>query len=172
MKRFALAVAVVVIGWTSNAAAFTVGASYLSNNADFSSAVSDFSTDAGGYKIFLGFDFIKFFGGELSYRDLGNYNETSGSSSIDASIKAYDASVRGILPLGKLFSIFAKAGYSNISTSGFFDGTVVDESDWKLFYGVGVDLNLGEHMGVRTEWEQYDVDQSLNSLSLGAFFRF
>ena len=153
MKRFALAAAVILIGFaTTNAGALTVGASYLSTDAEFDSAVSNFDTDDAGYKVFFGFDFIKFFG-----------------------IEAFDASVRGVLPL-KIVSLFVKAGYANISTDGSLNAgsvaTSFDDSDWELFYGAGIDVNFGEHLGVRAEWEQYDVDDSLNSLSLGAFFRF
>ncbi len=176
MKRFALAAAfVILIGFTTNAGALTVGASLLSTDAEFDSAVSNFDTDDAGYKVFFGFDFIKFFGIEASYRDLGTHKGTSGGSSIDADIEAFDVSARGVLPL-KIVSLFVKAGYANISTDGSLSaGSVVtsfDESDWELFYGAGVDVNFGEHFGVRAEWEQYDVDDSLNSLSLGAFFRF
>jgi len=176
MKRFALAAAVILIGFaTTNAGALTVGASYLSTDAEFDSAVSSFDTDDAGYKVFFGFDFIKFFGIEASYRDLGTHKDTSGSNSIDAEIEAFDASVRGVLPL-KIVSLFVKAGYANISTDGSLNAgsvaTSFDDSDWELFYGAGIDVNFGEHLGVRAEWEQYDVDDSLNSLSLGAFFRF
>src|SRR5262245_53282625 len=99
MKRLALILATILVGFTTNAAALTVGASYLSNNAEFQGAVQDFDTDDAGYKIFLGFDFIKFVGIETSYRDLGSHQQTSGGSTINADIEAYDASVRGILPL-------------------------------------------------------------------------
>ena len=47
-----------------------------------------------------------------------------------------------------------------------------DEDDWELFYGVGVELNLGERFAIRAEWEEYDASEDLNTLSAGVLFRF
>ena len=108
-------------------------------------------------------------------RDLGSHAGTDGDDSISTDIKAADLSARGILPLGKRFELFAKLGYANISEDGQFDiGDVqdsIDGSSWELLYGVGVGVKVWK-LTIRAEWEEYDVESSLNSFSLGAAFNF
>lgn len=160
----------------ASAAQFYVGASWLSTDAEFETAVDDFDTDDSGWKVFGGVDFLKFLGVEVSYRDLGTFSETIGSNSFDADLTVYDAELRGILPIGKALELFAKAGYGNIAVDlTTSDGVTTisdDDDDWEILYGVGVGIKLGEGFGVRAEWEQWDVDTSLNAFSVGGYFRF
>jgi len=178
LKRFLVVAFVTACGLMLPAYAVDayVGASYLSTNADFETAVDDFSTDDAGWKIFGGFNFVKFVGIELSYRDLGTFEDTSGSSTVNADLVSYDGALRGILPLGKWFEVFAKAGYSNVAVeleaSDGLSSIVSDENNWELFYGAGFGINFGEHFGIRAEWEEYDVDASLNAFSVGGLIKF
>ena len=83
-------------------------------------------------------------------------------------LEVLDLSVRGTIPIGK-FSIWGRAGYANISnevTSDVIED--FDEDDWELTYGIGLGYMFGKRFQVRAEWEEYDVDANLNSLSLGA----
>ena len=152
-----------------------VGASWMSSGAEFDTAVDNFDIDDSGWKVFLGVDFVKYFGLEASYRDMGSFSETGFGSTVDADIKAYDIAARGILPLGRVFAIFGKAGYANVSidgtsTEGLEEISINDDS-WELYYGLGLELRFGKSFGVRAEWEDFDVEESLNAFSVGAFFR-
>lgn len=172
IRRFLLVAFVSLVALSAPAYAdFYVGASYLSTNADFSTAVDDFSTDDAGWKAFAGFTFLKFVGLEFSYRDMGSFEDSSSSGSINADLTSYDGAVRGIIPIGFL-ELFGKVGYASISTEGGVSGISFDESDWKLFYGAGIGFNFGGHFGVRAEWETYDTDEDLNTFSLGALIKF
>ncbi len=161
---------------TSASAGMYLGASVVSTSAEFQDAAVGFDTKATAWKAFGGFTFFKFVGLEASYRDLGSHSGTSASNSVSADLTAYDLSLRGILPVGKRITVFAKAGYANISTKGSFDIADVpsyfDKSDWQLMYGVGLDWTFFMGLGLRAEWEKYDVDTSLDSLSVGAYWRF
>ena len=157
-------------------AGFYVGASYLSTSAEFDDAIGDFDfdSDEAGWKLFAGWNIIRFVGIEASYRDLGSHAGTNGDDSFSTDIKAADIGARGILPLGR-FELFAKVGYANISEDGQFDindipGTI-DGSSWELLYGAGVGVKVWK-VTIRAEWEEYDVESSLNSFSLGAAFNF
>jgi OOP family OmpA-OmpF porin len=154
-----------------------VGASYLSNSAEFDDAVGDFSfdSDESGWKIFAGWNIIRFVGIEASYRDLGTHSATEGDDFINADINAFDIGARGILPLGKRFELFGKVGYAKINEDGVYDINDVpdtfDSSSWELMYGVGLGVKVWK-VTIRAEWEEYDVENSLNSFSLGAAFNF
>ncbi len=161
---------------TSAHAEFYLGASYLSTDAEFDTAVDNFDTDDSSYKFFGGFTMFKFFGLEASYRDLGTHMQTVGTSTVDVDLDSFDVEARGILPIGKL-KLFAKVGYALIGQDGTFDdnGTLssIDEDDWELLYGVGAEFHFGGFFGLRAEWETYDVSSAdLNSFSAGAVFRF
>jgi OOP family OmpA-OmpF porin len=177
MKKLIPIAIVLLMGMSAAAHAdFYVGASYLSTDAEFETAFEDFDTDDSSYKFFAGFNFAKFFGIEASYRDLGTHQQTVGLNMIDLDLDAIDLSARAKLDIGKRLTVFAKAGYANIGASGSFDFDGVpediDEDEWELIYGVGVDVNLGGRFGLRAEWEEYDIDDTLNSFSAGVFFRF
>jgi OOP family OmpA-OmpF porin len=168
--------ALVVAGLPAMAQEGFAGASWLGSGADFETAFDDFDSDDSGWKIFVGYDFIKFFGLEAAYRDLGDFSETSGAGSIDAEVKAYDLAGRGVLPLGKAFELFGKLGYSTVdvdaTTSTGLVTASASDSDWELYYGVGIGLKIGKSFGIRAEWEEWDVDTELNAYSLGAYIRF
>lgn len=181
MRRMLVVAAVVICGlwlpaWAAEGQEGYLGASYLNTGADFETAVEDFDTDSGGWKIFGGYNVVKYFGVELTYYDLGNFDDTDGNTSIDAEIQVFDLSGRVILPLGKRFELFGRLGYSNVSveatTTTTLGTTTVDADDWELLYGVGAGLKLGERFGIRAEWESWDVETSLDTWSLGAFIRF
>jgi len=176
-KSFWLAIPIVAaLGMTASAEGFYAGASWLSTGAEFETAFDDFDTDDSGWKVFAGADFTTFLGVELSYRDLGDFSDSSGSNTFDAELTVYDASVRGFLPVGRAIELFAKVGYSNLATDFVAsDGSSPisgDADEWELFYGFGVGIKLGESFGLRAEWEEWDVDTSLNSFSAGAYIRF
>jgi hypothetical protein len=179
MKRWTICL--VVMGICAPLQAFAaggyLGGSWLSTSAEFDTAVEDFDTDESGWKVFAGFDADRYVGVEVSYRDMGHFSDIRGSNSLDADITAWEASLRGILPLGKVLDLFAKIGYAKVS----FDGDVatgpiisadIDADGWDLMYGVGLSVNLGERFGLRAEWEKFDTQDSLDSYSAGVFFQF
>ncbi len=152
-----------------------IGAAYTNTDSEFDTAVDSFDPDDSGWKVYGGFNIIRWLGLEASYRELGNLQQTVPGATFDIDVEAFDVAARAIAPVG-IVSLFAKAGYANIALDGSLDvgGTITDfdEDEWELFYGVGVDIHLGKRFGLRAEWEEYDTDDDLNTLSGGAFFRF
>lgn len=153
-----------------------LGASFISTDAEFDDAVDSiaFDSDDDGWKIFLGFPISRHFDIEASYRELGTFSDVVGTSTLDAEIEALQASLRLHIPLGKRLEIFGTAGYADIEVDGGITGGSSDtffDGDWELVYGVGAGLNFGA-FGIRAEWEKYDVDDSLNSFSAGAYINF
>jgi len=137
-----------------------VGASYLNTEVDV-----DIS---GGWKIFGGYNTIKYFGVEGSYRDMGTFDNQGATTRSDAD--AIEFSVRGILPIGKSFELFGKIGYSRINEdlSGMVTGSFRRN---QAIYGAGVDLKL-KRIGIRAEWEKFETGGDPDSFGLGLYYRF
>ena len=175
MKRLIRVLILLLAGFATAAQAQVyIGASAMSTSAEFSDAVETFDTDDVSFKAFIGFNFWKFAGFEAAYRDLGTHEETTATGGVSADLSAMDLSFRGIIPLGQKVRLYGKVGYAYLSQDGSFSGAVsdFDESEWELMYGAGIDWTITEHFGVRAEWEEYDVDTSLNSLSAGFYWQF
>lgn len=156
-------------------AQFYLGASATSTASDFETAAESFESDEMGWKAYAGYNFLDFLGAEVGYRDLGTFTEGSTNASIDLDLKVLDGSVRVFVPVS-ILHFFAKAGYANIAWDGSIsiDDEVenFDEDDWELFYGVGVEVNLGDKWAIRAEWEKFDATDNLDTLSAGVVYRF
>lgn len=176
MGRWIAWAVLIVAGSVGSARAeLYAGASAMTTDAEFSSSGSTFDSSEFSWKLYGGFTFLKFLGVEASYRDLGSHSDTAGGTKLDADLEAYGLDVRGILPLGKV-RLFAKVGYADIqskgsTTSGGFAQSF-DDSDWKTVYGAGAEFFFSDHFGVRAEWEKFDADADLSSISAGVQFKF
>jgi OOP family OmpA-OmpF porin len=174
MKTILLAGACCLTALSAHAQ-FYIGGSATSTASDFETAAETFESDELGWKAYAGYNFLDFLGAELSYRDLGSFTESTTGASIDLDLKVIDASVRAYIPVS-IFDLFVRAGYANIA----FDGSIsvddevenFDEDDWELFYGVGLELKLGDKLAIRAEWEKYDATDNLDTLSAGIIYRF
>lgn len=80
----------------------------------------------------------------------------------------------GSLPLGKVFSLFAKVGYGQSKLE--IAATSFSETNSGVVYGAGAQFNLGQRVGVRLGYDKFKVgsttptDSSL--VSVGALFKF
>ncbi len=166
MKRI-LSVAVVLVAAlvlfapTSHAKIY-VGASITQTSLEVQE--SNFDEDDTGAKIFAGWTFFKFFGLEAGYYDMGNPE----NNQIKADITAFALSARGILPIGKHFELFAKAGYM----AWDLESNVGNDDDEDILYGAGAAWVFGSHFSIRAEYEILDGDGTdMDIYSLGAAFR-
>lgn len=177
MKLLALAaVLVCAMSLPAFAQGGYLGASYLSSSLEFNTGSGTFDPTSDSYKIFGGFDVNKFFGLELTYYDMGDFDDASAGTTFHANIDVWDVAARGIIPLGKHFELFGRLGYSYVSietsTTTSLVNVTTDGSDWRLLYGAGVAVKLGDRFGLRAEYEVWDVDESLDAWSAGVYFRF
>ena len=177
--RRLLPVAFVLLAGTGMAhAGIFFGASI--GETSFQAEETNFSLDdtADAYKVFAGFTFLKFVGVEASYVDFGNV-EDEVSPGTDAEIDAtgWDVFAKGILPIGKHFDIFAKAGVvvwdteqtlsGVVSGSGSNDGT-------DPVYGGGLTFRFAKIVGIRVEYERFDLEDtdSVDLASAGVEIKF
>lgn len=153
-----------------------VGGSYIDTDAEFHSELGNYSSDSNGWKVFGGYTVMKFFAVEASFYDLGGFSEAGEFDSMTSEVQVFDIAAKGVIPVGRRFELFGKLGYSSVDvdlhvTDGE-DSVSVSVTDWELLYGVGANMMVGRKFGIRLEWESWDVDTSLDSWSLGAFYRF
>ena len=152
-----------------------IGASYLDTSGEFDTSSGTFSGDDSGWKIFAGYFISPNVAAEITYYDLGKFEDSQGLTAFSANVNAYDLAFRGVYPLGERFEIFAKIGYSLVevdSTLASLGGSVsVDASDWEFIYGAGVAFKISPQFGLRAEYEGWDTDGELDAFSVGAYFR-
>lgn len=176
MKKILILSSVMAASVVAARAEFYVGASVTSTAADIEAAAENFSSDEMGWKAYVGWNFLDFLGAEAGYRDLGTFSEGSETERFDFDLAVIDFSARAFLPIGDLFNLYGKVGYANIAWDGKYEDAEgefsIDNDDWELFYGIGTEFNLGKNFAIRAEWEMYDTDEDLNTLSAGILFRF
>jgi OmpA-OmpF porin, OOP family len=178
MKR--LFTAILVLGactMTAHAGLFA-GASIGNSSVTQKDAGVDFSGNDTGSKIFAGFTFFKFFGVEASYTDLGTpKDEISTGTDAKLDTTGWDAYAVGILPLGKHFELFAKAGIIVWDAKATYEGVINGESKENgndPAYGGGLAIIFMKHFAVRAEYERFDISDldKVDLVSAGAEFRF
>jgi OOP family OmpA-OmpF porin len=140
----------------------------------------NFDEGDNGFKIFGGYRFLKFFGLEGSYVDMGSPDEDQDApagTNLKVDVTAWDAYAVGVLPIGKVFEVFGKAGFiwwdADFDLSGTLSASDSDSGSDPA-YGAGVAFRLGKRIAIRGEYEKFDLKDTDNvSLtSVGIDFRF
>lgn len=116
-----------------------------------------------GYKLQFGYRFAPNVALEGGYVDLGKarYTAVFLGGVAEASVKAHGANLAllGILPINGAFSAFAKIGAINakaetsLRTSRF--NVSVNNTYLRFNDGIGLEWNVGNHIGARLEYEQF-----------------
>ncbi len=126
-----------------------------------------FSGNDFAFKVFGGYDFIKYFGVEAGYMDGGSPSDHG----FNVKIHGWDLALRGILPIGERGEVFAKIGevWWHVKADGFGSDSGND-----LLYGIGGGYRFADHFGARLEWERMDVQDtdSADLYTLSGYYRF
>jgi len=132
-----------------------------------------------GFKIFGGYKFNRYLAVEGGYVDFGKMYAYSTGPGINTDVLVNAYYVSGILavPVAGRASLFGKAG------GEFWEGEVngasptasarATDSGTGLMYGAGASFDLSDNVGLRGEWERYDVDgNDVDLVSVGIEFMF
>jgi OOP family OmpA-OmpF porin len=156
---------------------FYVGASIGKGTVQVDSV--DFDESDTAFKVLGGYSFNQSFAIELAYFDGGDAEMSLGDgAAVGVGLSGLNVSAVGSIPLGDVFTLFGKIGYSSYDAevSAYVDGsTVFSEkvSDEDLTYGVGGAFSFGQSFSLRAEYEMLDAsDAELNVLSIGGVYRF
>jgi OmpA-OmpF porin, OOP family len=144
------------------------GAGYSSQ--ELSISTTNFKDNTTAWKVFVGHAPMKFFSYEAGYIDFGSAEDQS----IKLDTTGWTLELTGTIPLGSFIEIYGKGGYlwwdSKATSSGSSDTT--SGSDW--IYGAGAKLIIAKKLGLRLEYEKYDIadTKSVYLVSAGFEWRF
>jgi OOP family OmpA-OmpF porin len=157
-------------------------------------SISDDSNDV-GYKLFGGYQFMKYLAVEGGYFDLGKFGFTAqtqppGSLTGEIKVKGVNLDAVGILPIWGKLSAFGRAGVDYADAKDTFVGTgavsvpgngrskTASKRAAGFKYGAGFQYDITEAFGLRAEAERYQIDDAVGNtgdvdlFSLGVVFRF
>ncbi len=129
------------------------------------------------FKILGGYSFNRYFAAEGGYINGGQLNDTLGGLDIEIRNDGFYAAGLAKLPLGDVFTLYAKLGYvmydSEISATNGVQAFSIRNSDEDLLFGGGCEVRLGDRFRMRAEFEKINVpDASFEMISLGANYLF
>lgn len=145
-----------------------------------------------GYKLFGGYRHNKNFALEGGYFNLGQFGYTAttvpaGTLAGEASVSGLNLDLVGIQPFSKKVSVFVRLGLSYVKTEDTFSNSGVvpipadsdpDESALNYKFGVGLQYDFTEALGVRAEVERYRINDAVGNdgdvdlISVGLVYRF
>lgn len=158
------------------AAAFAISPAMAKDNGFYVGAgIGEFGVDIGpfddsatGYKVFGGYQFMKYLGAELEYIDGGTVEDLG----LEIDVSGFNLSAMGILPVGEKFNLFAKVGmiFWDADISGKGGGS---DSGEDFSWGIGGGFNFTDNFGIRAEYQGFDIDEADGDMiSLGASWQF
>lgn len=138
---------------------------------------ASFDSSDTAWKVFGGLRAFKYFGVEGGYQDLGSAEMSVSGMSLSADVTGWNTYAVGVIPIHK-FELFGKVGFmlweadNTVDFGGGAISATTDGSD--LAYGAGGAFKATEHLAIRGEWEQFQVEDtdSVSMFSLGLDWRF
>ncbi len=154
---------------------FYVGGGGGLGRIDFDPSLTseDETVSSAALKGFGGIRLNKYFAGEFQLAKIAKTEESNNSGdSRERDYYSFAFSGLVTLPLSSRFVPFAKGGGHVWWTKVSATGNLADEgstSDFEPFFGVGLDVHISKHFSVRTEWEHYYVDDSVENGSANVY---
>ena len=131
-----------------------------------------------GLKLAIGNQFSPNAALEFGYADLGEAKFTAGVVTCKGDASGFGASLVGILPAANQFSFTGRIGLfrsdSSISCSAGAASVSDSETSINLTFGVGARYDITKTVGVRGEWERFDLGDygDVDMLLLGIMVKF
>ena len=126
--------------------------------------------------LFAGYSFNDYVGVEAAYASSGTA-DTDPVSTIQARGSLANLSAIGYLPMGKVFSLFARVGYGQSKIEVLTDSVVTStQTRSGAVYGAGAQFNIGQRVGIRLAYDKFQVGEPTavdsSTVSVGALFKF
>lgn len=145
---------------------FYVGAGVGSMSVD----VGDFSGDDTAFKVFGGWDFNQYIGGELEYIDGGTAEDLGGK----VDVTGFNASLKGAYPFTEQFSVFGKIGMIFWDADASAGGISGSDSGEDFSWGVGAAYDFTDNFGGRIEYQGFEIQDTdtVDLISASVVFKF
>jgi OOP family OmpA-OmpF porin len=129
--------------------------------------------EGSGFKIFGGYKFNQNFGVEASLVDLGEFSATGPGGTASVGVDGFGVAAVGMIPISQKFDIFGKVGIYMWDASGGGVASGISDDGSDIMFGAGVNWSILNRLGLRAEWERFDVDgDDVDFISIGAQFNF
>jgi outer membrane protein with beta-barrel domain len=152
-----------------------VGASAGQSNTSVDGAPgASFDGSGTAFKLQGGYRVMRYFGVEADYRDFGSQDDNVGGQETEIDTTSLDLFAMGVVPVGRSFEVFAKAGWSNWNADVTVQGVGSGSNDGTdLAYGLGGSYAVGK-FDLRLEFEQFDIADADNvtCASVGFNYKF
>ena len=168
IARILLALAVTGITTAATAGTYLGGSIGKADYNEELWSVEDDLNDT-GWKFFGGYQFNSYLGLEAAWVDLGKVNYRG------SSIETTGLSLEGVgsLPIGQVFSVFARLGAVAWDQETRTGGRHDDDQGVNAAWGYGGEARfLDKRLGIRVEWERFKSDVDADLISLGASYHF
>ncbi|HET9680368.1 MAG TPA: outer membrane beta-barrel protein [Gammaproteobacteria bacterium] len=145
---------------------------YRLESNDFLTSDEDFKDNRTAYKVYAGGTFGEIFGMELSYIDFGDAEDSGFTVAVDG----YTIAATAGSPASGNFRFYGKIGQLFWESEFGSDDSVIEGGDFDgndTFYGVGMRYAMTQGIGMRVEYETYNLDQldiDMPSVSLHVAF--
>lgn len=143
-------------------AGFYVGAGV----GEFGLEIDGFDDSDTAFKVFGGYQFIRYLGVELEYIDGG----TAEDFGLEVDVSGFNLSLMGILPAGESLDLFAKLGM--IAWDADAPGIGSDSGE-DLSWGIGAGYAFTDNLGARLEYQGFEIeDADGDMISIGMSWKF
>jgi len=145
------------------------------SGVSLSTSINDDDRDF-GFKLYGGYKFNKNFALEGGYFILGEFGFTAnttptGTYTGSGKFQGLNLDLVGILPVSEKFSAFGRVGYIYTETKDTFSGTGAvtvtnpnpEKKEGNYKYGLGLQYDLTQALGLRVEWERYRVNDAVGN---------
>jgi len=140
------------------------------NEQNFLNQDNDLNDNQAAWKVYGGFNIADIFGIEVSHVEFGKVEDAP--LKLEAQGQTIAATLG--LPIGDSGSLYAKAGQLYWNSDSTIADTIKTSDDGNdSFVGIGARIGDDEGLGVRIEYEEYDVGKAkidMPSISLHAEF--
>lgn len=177
MKTFVWATSLCLIFLTGIASADSLSLGASVGYVNIEDSDQNFSFDAAdtGYKLYGNYMFNNGFGIEGGYIEFGEPDDNLLGQTAKIDAEAWSLYGVGVLGLSDSFDLFAKAGVVSWEADSVIDGIPVGADDGEdLALGIGAKFNTSGALGLRAEFEWFDIDDAdaVWMASVGFEFRF
>lgn len=106
-----------------------------------------------GWKAFVGAKAANIIGWEVGYTDLGQFGSDFPGK---MKVKGWTGDLLIGLPVADVFRVFARGGafYSDVNY------LTRSEKAWDYDYGAGVEVGITKGVGLRAEWQRYQINNN------------